>query len=491
MYKKAIQEAILENELPSKWSKDLLKEAKRVAKKKQNTKFRKDLRELPFITIDGEDAKDFDDAVYCAKDFENFKLYIAIADVSFYVEPNSKLDKEAKKRGTSVYFPKKVIPMLPENLSNGICSLKPNEDRCSIICEMLIGRDGKKKKFKFYSGLINSKARLTYLEVENFLSKKQKINQLGVKDSINQLKTLTKLRLMLRKKRKALEIDSKESILTLNRNKDVKNITLKKTLFAHKLIEESMLLANESAAEFMSKKLDFGVFRIHENPDPSKLEALKMHFDVPIKNTNKLLPLNLVNSYLNHALNKKDSIGQILVMQALARAEYSIDNLGHFGLQLKQYTHFTSPIRRYPDLLVHRLITSSLLKEKIIISKDELQDECKNSSKLERRAEKASRQVEQVLICSYLQAKIGEIFDGTVSGVTDFGLFINLESYTISGLLHVSDLPNDRYKFLYESNVLKGIKRGTSYRLGQKIRVQIAAIFPLERKITLTMANGK
>jgi len=491
MYKEAIQDAISMHELPSKWSSEVLNEAKTVASKKKAAKHRKDLRKLNFATIDGEDAKDFDDAIYCVKNSKGFTLYVAIADVSFYVTPGSKIDREAKKRGTSIYFPETVIPMLPENLSNGICSLRPNEDRCSMICEMSIGLDGKRKKYKFYSGLINSKARLTYNQVEKNLNKSFNIKQAGVRASIEHLKDLANLRLKLRHKRKALEIKPIEATLELDKNKEVKNLHIKKPLFAHKLVEESMLLANESAAEFMQERLNLGVYRIHEDPDPSKLETLKKHFQISPKQVKKLSSLEVVNLCLDQANKKNDTTGQILVLQTLARAEYSTNNLGHFGLQLDQYSHFTSPIRRYPDLLVHRLINSSLAQKKIQTRQNELQDECENSSMLERRAEKASRQVEQVLICTYLKTKIGSTMDGVVTGVTDFGLFVNLEPYFISGLLHVSDLPDDRYHFLPDRNALKGKRRGGIYKLGQTIKVKIAAIFPLERKINLVISNGK
>ena len=491
MYKEAIQDVISMHELPSKWNSDVLNEAKTAANKKKIARYRKDLRKLNFATIDGEDAKDFDDAVYCVKNSNSFTLYVAIADVSFYVTPGSKIDIEAKKRGTSIYFPETVIPMLPENLSNGICSLRPNKDRCSIICEMSIGLDGKRNKYKFYSGLINSKARLTYNQVEKHLNKSSSIKQAGVRDSIKSLKDLTNLRLKLRNQRKALEINPMETTLEISESKEVKNIVLKKSLFAHKLVEESMLLANESAAEFMQDRLNLGVYRIHEDPDPSKLEALKKHFKISPKQVKKLSPLEVVNLCLDQANKKNDITGQILILQSLARAEYSTNNLGHFGLQLAQYSHFTSPIRRYPDLLVHRLINSSLAQKKIQTRQNELQDECENSSMLERRAEKASRQVEQVLICTYLKSKIGSTMDGVVTGVTDFGLFINLEPYFISGLLHVSDLPDDRYHFLPDRNALKGKRRGGIYKLGQTIKVKIAAIFPLERKINLVISNGK
>ena len=380
MYKEAIQDAISMHELPSKWNSDVLNEAKTAANKKKIARYRKDLRKLNFATIDGEDAKDFDDAVYCVKNSNCFTLYVAIADVSLYVTPGSKIDIEAKKRGTSIYFPETVIPMLPENLSNGICSLRPNEDRCSMICEMSIGLDGKRNKYKFYSGLINSKARLTYNQVEKHLNKSSSIKQAGVRDSIKHLKDLTNLRLKLRNQRKALEINPMETTLELSESKEVKNIVIKKSLFSHKLVEESMLLANESAAEFMQERLNLGVYRIHEDPDPSKLEALKKHFKISPKQVKKLSSLEVVNLCLDQANKKNDITGQILILQSLARAEYSTNNLGHFGLQLAQYSHFTSPIRRYPDLLVHRLINSSLAQKKIQTRQNELQDECENSS---------------------------------------------------------------------------------------------------------------
>jgi ribonuclease R len=241
----------------------------------------------------------------------------------------------------------------------------------------------------------------------------------------------------------------------------------------------------------MQDRFDFGVFRIHENPDPSKLEVLKKYFQIPAQIASKSSPLETINYCLKKAAEKKDDSGQILVLQTLARAEYSTDNLGHFGLQLKQYAHFTSPIRRYPDLLTHRMINKSLAHKKSTFNKSQLQDMCEESSLLERRAEKASRQVEQVLICSYLKDKVGSEMDGVVTGVTDFGLFVNLEAYFISGLLHVSDLPGDRYFLIQGTNTLKGKKTGKSFKLGQKLKVKIAAISPLDRKINLVIANGK
>jgi ribonuclease R len=479
------------HDLPAEWSSELLKEADLIASKTKKTKYRKDLTSLPFATIDGADAKDFDDAIYCQKNSNGFSLYVAIADVSFYVEVGSKLDKEALKRGTSIYFPGTVVPMLPERLSNDVCSLRPNEDRCAMVCEMSLDASGQRLKYKFYSALINSKARLTYKQVEGHITNASPLKGPQVIDSINALDNLTSVRLKLRQERRALEISPKEAILELTDNQEIKNIIIKKPMRAHKLVEESMLLANECAAEFMQERFGFGVFRIHEDPDPSKLEALKKYFQIPAQIAKKSSPLETINYSLKKAKDNQDDSGQILVLQALARAEYSTDNLGHFGLQLEQYAHFTSPIRRYPDLLTHRMINKALAHKKNAFNKSQLQDMCEDSSILERRAEKASRQVEQVLICSYLKNKIGSNADGVVTGVTDFGLFVNLEAYFISGLLHVSDLPGDRYFLIQGTNTLKGKRTGKSFKLGQKIKVKIVAISPLDRKINLVIANGK
>ena len=491
IYKEAIQDAISMHELPAEWSSELLKEADQIAEKTKKTKYRKDLTNLPFATIDGADAKDFDDAIYCQQNSNGFSLYVAIADVSFYVEVGSKLDKEALKRGTSIYFPGTVVPMLPERLSNDVCSLRPNEDRCAMVCEMSLDAAGKRIKYKFYSALINSKARLTYKQVEGHITNASPLKGPQVIESINALDDLTSVRLKLRQERRALEINPKEAILELTDSQEVKNIIIKKPMRAHKLVEESMLLANECAAEFMQERFGFGVFRIHEDPDPSKLEALKKYFQIPAQIAKKSSPLETINYSLKKAKENQDDSGQILVLQTLARAEYSTDNLGHFGLQLEQYAHFTSPIRRYPDLLTHRMINKALAHKKNAFNKSQLQDMCEDSSVLERRAEKASRQVEQVLICSYLKDKIGSDVDGVVTGVTDFGLFVNLEAYFISGLLHVSDLPGDRYFLIQGTNTLKGKRTGKIFKLGQKIKVKIVAISPLDRKINLAIANGK
>ena len=491
IYKEAIQDAISMHELPAEWSSELLKEADLIAEKTKKTKYRKDLTNLPFATIDGADAKDFDDAIYCQKNSNGFSLYVAIADVSFYVEVGSKLDKEALKRGTSIYFPGTVVPMLPERLSNDVCSLRPNEDRCAMVCEMSLDAAGKRIKYKFYSALINSKARLTYKQVEGHITNASPLKGPQVIESINALDDLTSVRLKLRQERRALEINPKEAILELTDSQEVKNIIIKKPMRAHKLVEESMLLANECAAEFMQERFGFGVFRIHEDPDPSKLEALKKYFQIPAQIAKKSSPLETINYSLKKAKENQDDSGQILVLQTLARAEYSTDNLGHFGLQLEQYAHFTSPIRRYPDLLTHRMINKALAHKKNAFNKSQLQDMCEDSSVLERRAEKASRQVEQVLICSYLKDKIGSDVDGVVTGVTDFGLFVNLEAYFISGLLHVSDLPGDRYFLIQGTNTLRGKRTGKIFKLGQKIKVKIVAISPLDRKINLAIANGK
>ena len=322
-----------------------------------------------------------------------------------------------------------------------------------------------------------------YKQVEGHIKNSELLKDPEVISSIHSLDRLTSARLKLRQQRHALEINPKEAILELSQNQEVKNIIVKKPMRAHKLVEESMLLANECSAEFMQERFGFGVFRIHEDPDPSKLEVLKKYFQIPAQVAKESSPLETINYCLKKAAEKKDDSGQILVLQTLARAEYSTNNLGHFGLQLKQYSHFTSPIRRYPDLLTHRMINKSLAHAKGGYNQSQLQDMCEDSSVLERRAEKAARQVEQVLICSFLKDKIGSDVDGVVTGVTDFGLFVNLEAYFISGLLHVSDLPGDRYHLIQGANILKGKRTGKSLSLGRELRSRLWLSLPWIEKL--------
>lgn len=481
----AISQVIEENYLPYEWSEQIEKELDKVSLDENLP--RKDLTNMPFITIDGADAKDFDDAIYCEQKKSLIELHVAIADVAEIVRPGTAINKEAIERGTSIYFPSKVIPMLPEKISNGLCSLVPNEIRNVLVCKIAFAADGEKESYEFFEARIKSHRRMTYIEVENHL--KNSNNELpdAVKASIQCLHTLTKKLLVKRSHRGALEIEGQEPLLKINRDGAVEEITLPSRLYAHQMIEEAMLAANVSAASFMKKHYKFGVYRNHEEPDNVKLESLKTFFSLKgFSKSFKKSPLELVNQCLGHAKEHKlDKVLQTVVLQSLKRAEYSTKEVGHFGLQLERYSHFTSPIRRYPDLMTHRMIKNILKKENTVFNKDEIEADCAEMSDLERLAEKSSRQVTQQMICYFLKKHIGEEFNAVITGAADFGLFAEIDNFYVSGLIHVTDLPKDRYFFDREANMLKGKKSGRAYRLGQNIIVKIANVLPEERKITL------
>ena len=484
-----ISQIIEENFLPYEWNENIEKELKDLS---LNTELnRKDLTQIPFVTIDGADAKDFDDAVFCNLNDKTFILDVAIADVAEIVKLDSALNKEAMQRGTSIYFPSKVIPMLPEKISNNLCSLVPNEVRNVLVCEMIFSLSGEMKSYKFFEARIKSHKRMTYNEVEDFI-KNQKLNaSKSIKNSLDSLNILTKSLLVKRNKRQALEIDSQEPILNINKNGKVEQISLPQRLYAHQMIEESMLAANVCAASFMKKHYKYGVYRVHEKPDEIKLDSLKSFFSLKgFSDGFKKEPLDLITQCLKYSSKKGLSqILQTVVLQSLKRAEYSTKEIGHFGLQLGRYSHFTSPIRRYPDLMTHRLIKNIINSENLKIDKELIEEDCQEMSELERIAEKSARQVTQQMICYYMKRYIGQEFNSTVTGITDFGLFSEIDGFYVSGLIHVTDLPGDRYFYDREANILKGKKTGRTYRLGQNIKIKIANVTPHERKITLIPNN--
>ena len=447
---------------------------------------RKDLTHIPFVTIDGEDAKDFDDAVFCSANKSSYILKVAIADVASVVLPNTELDKEAFRRGTSIYFPRTVIPMLPEIISNNICSLVPNEIRNVLICEIIFNLNGEINSYKFFEAQIRSFKRFTYNEIEN-----QKIKESNILDSIESLKKLTNILLQNKAQRNALEIESTEPYINIDDTGIILDMGIPERLFAHQMIEESMIAANICAAKFLKKHYGFGVYRVHEEPESLKIENLKNFFSLKghsnKKNENIL---NLINSLIRHAnKNENNKLLNILILQSLKRAQYSSKQIGHFGLQLKEYSHFTSPIRRYPDLLVHRMIKNILNNSNNDFKQENLEENLGELTSLEKRAEISSRQVNQQLICYKLKKFIGDEFASFVVGVTEFGLFCEIDNYYISGLLHVSDLRRDRYIFDAQANILKGRNTGKTYRIGQKIKVQLANVVPEERKIILIPKN--
>ena len=484
--KSTISQVIEENLISTEWSDAVNTEVKNL-NLNTNDHPRKDLTKVPFVTIDGADAKDFDDAVFCNLNDSGFLLNVAIADVAELVNEDSYLDQEAKKRGTSIYFPSKVIPMLPEKISNNLCSLVPDEIRNVLVSEINFSLDGSIKSYKFFQAKIMSHKRMTYAEVEEYIKNNNSNVSKKIKTSLDALNLLTKNLLVKRSQRKALEIEGNEPILSIDENGKVSSIDLPRRLYAHQMIEESMLAANVCAANFMHKHYKFGVYRVHEKPEELKLESLKSFFSLKgFSSQNKDTPLGLINKCLKFSSkNKLNKVLQTVVLQSLKRAEYSTKEIGHFGLQLDRYSHFTSPIRRYPDLMAHRLIKNIINKGNLDINKDKIEEICGEMSELERNAEKSSRQVVQQMICHHLKKYIGHEFSSTVTGITDFGLFAEIDNFYVSGLIHVADLPGDRYFYDKDANLLKGKRTGRVYRLGQDIKIKIMNVLPSERKITL------
>ena len=463
------------------WPESVLKAAKIASDKL--TKDKDYLEELPFVTIDGEDAKDFDDAIFCTFNKDGFHLKVAIADVSFFVKELSALDLEAARRTTSVYLPKKVVPMLPERLSNELCSLQPNKRRRCLCVEINFDKDGHITNYKFHRGIIKSVARLTYTEVEEQLL--NEVKDTKYKKSLEASFALFNKLTINKGYRGALDFSINEPFLKTKSDGSVHDIVSRKRLTAHKLIEEFMLAANISAADFLSYYPEQGIYRNHEHPESLKIERLSQVLKNRGINWNgDKEDINNLGTFINKVHKREDaSILNMLILQSMQRAEYSTINKGHFGLKFAKYTHFTSPIRRYPDLLVHRLIIASLDQKEFNF--DGLQLTLEDCSIKEKSAEFASKQVIQNLICNYVKQFSGKNFSGYVTGVKEFGLFVEIPKLFTSGLLHVNDLPNDYYRYNARHHCLDGKRRGNKFSLGDRIDVFIGDVKELEGKISL------
>jgi ribonuclease R len=445
---------------------------------------RADLRKLPLVTIDGEDAQDFDDAVYAEElPKGKFRLFVAIADVSHYVLPDTPLDKEALSRGNSVYFPGRVVPMLPEILSNELCSLKPNTDRLCMVCEMLINADGTLKKYTFYNAVMHSRARLTYTEVTAMLAGQKKTKMA----LLPQLKTLEALYQKLyaqRAIRGTLEFETIETRIIFGKGKKIKSIVPVERGLAHKIIEECMLVANVSAAEFLKKHKMPTLYRVHGGPKANKIEKVQeflngMGLHLGQSGTKKISPMDYFTLFKKIEHRPDVSLIQTVLLRSLMQAIYTPDNTGHFGLAYETYTHFTSPIRRYPDLLVHRAIKHliQLKKPKTFMhSIEQIKTLGEHCSMTERRADEATRDATDWLKCHYIQSKIGKSFDGIITAVTGFGIFVALKDIYVEGLVHITALKSDYYHFDPVKHMLKGKSSGTIYRLGDPVRVLVARV---------------
>lgn len=491
--------AIRAFDLPYEWPSEVDEEIGKIdSKVLMSDGERIDLRKLPFVTIDGADARDFDDAVYCEKKGAGWKLFVAIADVSHYVTPDSPLDLEARNRGTSVYFPNRVVPMLPELLSNDLCSLKPEVDRHSMVCEMHISKGGNVKSYRFHRALIRSAARLTYDEMADVVVEKKSSGRQKRKAILTDLDNLYELFKILntaREKRGLLDFDSTESVLLFDKKGRVRSIESFQRNDAHRLIEEFMLIANVSAADFLLKNEIPVLYRNHDLPKQEKLKDLKeLLSTLGLTLGGGSDPATRDFARLIEVLNKRDD-GHMLktvLLRSLPLAVYDNKNLGHFGLAFESYAHFTSPIRRYPDLLVHRAIGHLIDhggKAGYIYTDDIMRSLGVQCSMSERRAEEASRDVVQRMKCEYMHDKVGEYFSGTITSVTSFGLFIELDDVFVEGLLHVTSLPADYYHYDGITHELKGERKGKKYRLADRIDVQVMRVDIDDKKIDFDLAN--
>lgn len=493
-----IDVAIRNHELPYEWPEAVLQEAAKYSPQVSPDALvgRLDLRAEPFVTIDGEDAKDFDDAVYCKKIANGWMLYVAIADVSHYVKPHSALDKESLNRGNSVYFPERVIPMLPEVLSNELCSLKPNVDRLTMVCEMNINPQGKITRYKFYESVIQSHARLTYNQVYAMIEQNDQALQQHYEHLVQHLKELFAVYKTLhaaRTKRGAIDFDLPETKIIFGKGRKIERIVAQHRNDAHRLIEECMLCANICAARFLLKNEGEALYRNHEGPTPEKLADLRQFLgelglklpgkEVPEPKDYAKLLLTIVDRPDAHLI-------QTVLLRSLSQAMYGPENKGHFGLAFDAYTHFTSPIRRYPDLLVHRGIRKIIRNEHkpngIHPLFYKFGEHC---SMTERRADDATREAIDWLKCEYMLDKVGEEFSGIISSVTSFGLFVELSEIYVEGLVHISMLRNDYYQFDPIKHALLGERSGMRYRLGDPVKVKVVRVDLDERKIDFIMAD--
>jgi ribonuclease R len=526
-----IEIAVRKYEVPHEFSPETLAQAAALPDRLRpaDRKQRVDLRDVPLVTIDGEDARDFDDAVYCEPyqrgrgktAFEGWRLLVAIADVSHYVKPGEPLDEDAYERATSVYFPRRVIPMLPEKLSNGLCSLNPEVERLSMVCDMLVDGEGRIDAYQFYPAIINSHARLTYTEVAAVLANTrgpEAQRRADIVPHLLHLHEVYRALLKQRAKRGAVDFETTETQIVCDDNGRIEKIVPRTRTEAHRLIEETMLAANVCAAEFIAGAEHPALFRVHEGPTPEKrvsLQAMLRSLGVSVNLSDDPQPAEI--QAIAQAVQGRPDALQIhtLLLRSMQQAIYTVHNSGHFGLAYAAYTHFTSPIRRYPDLLVHRVIKAILAGKRYHLAanaktrKPELRKGGKlarqakpmsqemelweaaggHCSANERRADEASKDVEAWLKCRYMREHLGEEFSGTVSAVAGFGLFVTLDGLYVDGLVHITELGGEYYRYDEARGELRGERTGIRYAVGARVRVQVSRVDLDGRKIDFRMVR--
>ncbi len=502
-----IEIALREHDLPHQFSEAVIEEVSVLADEVEEApkQCRKDLRDLPLVTIDGEDARDFDDAVYCKPKAEGgWTLWVAIADVSYYVRDKTALDDEAISRGNSVYFPSQVIPMLPEKLSNGLCSLNPDVDRLCMVCEISINAAGEMVDSTFYSAVMRSHARFTYTKVAAILDGDEalKAEYSTLVPDLENLNTMYHALSDARLKRGAIAFETQESKFIFNENKKIESIEPLVRNDAHKIIEECMILANVATAKFIEKHNAQGLFRVHDKPSGDKYNNFITYIrelGIAAPSTEEPEPKDYGNILKSIDGRPDYELIQTMLLRSMKQAVYQNDNLGHFGLALESYSHFTSPIRRYPDLVVHRVIKSILEKQEdqnnlsgandgaLSYTPEAVIELGEHCSMTERRADDATRDVADWLKCEFMQDHIGDTFSGVISTVTNFGLFVRLADLHIEGLIHITSLGRDYYHYDDVRMCLSGENTGKKYCVGDVVEVKVAAVNLDEKKIDLVL----
>jgi len=481
-----IEIALRKFDLPHEFSKKALAAARALPDcvQPKDLEERRDLRGLGLVTIDGETAKDFDDAVFCRREARGWRLWVAIADVSQYVRHGDALDLEARERGTSVYFPRRVIPMLPEKLSNDLCSLKPDVDRLAMACEMTIGAGGEVGAYEFYPAVIRSHARLTYTEVWSRLSGGKAPENLAL------LHELFKVLHKQRERRGAIDFETVETRMVFDARGKIEKIVPEPRNDAHRIIEECMLAANVCAGNLLASREHPVLYRVHDVPAAEKVAALRDFLaEIGLQLPGGEIPRPADYAALLERIRKRPDFAllQTVLLRSLKQAVYSPNNAGHFGLAFEAYLHFTSPIRRYPDLLVHRAIKAVLARKRYDagIDWEALGRHC---SETERRADDASRDVENWLKCYYMRDHVGETFSGTITGVAPFGLFVTLDNYFVDGLVHISELGRDYFQYDAARHILLGERTKKRYRLADRMTVKLVRVDVESRKMDLVPA---
>jgi ribonuclease R len=528
-----IEIAVRKYEVPHRFSPETLAQAAGLPERIRpaDRKNRIDLTDVALVTIDGEDARDFDDAVYCEPFtlgrgktlFKGWRLVVAIADVSHYVKPGEPIDEDAYERATSVYFPRRVIPMLPEKLSNGLCSLNPNEDRLAMVCDMLVGADGEIDAFQFFPAVMRSQARFTYTEVAAILTNTrgpEAEKRRALVPHLLHLHEVYRALLKQRAKRGAVDFETVETQIVCDELGRIEKIVPRTRTEAHKLIEEAMLAANVCAAAFIAGAEHPSLYRVHEGPTPEKRLALQTYLralGLGLNVSDEPTPGEMQN--IAQATQGRPDATQIhsMLLRSMQQAVYTATNAGHFGLAYDAYTHFTSPIRRYPDLLVHRVIKALLGSKRyqLVLSERTRVPELRKGGKApvrrtakpvtkevaaweavgahcsgnERRADEASRDVEAWLKCQYMRGHLGEEFSGTVSSATSFGLFVTLDALHVEGLVHITELGGEYYRFDEARQELRGERTGVRYTVGTRVRVQVSRVDLDGRRIDFRMVN--